>query len=291
MKRIYLLMIAVIAMAGTTFAQTTRVVDVAMYSRLSMNTDGGITGTTFTTMMNGDTIFVNSGAGAPFERYYNWRFNFYVTSTSPDTLVGTDVILFRTPISGGGFPAGILDQVDGIGYNDTVGLNYPFPPQGSNDLNYQSLTSSQTGSSITTIQWCDTSFAGTDTGARSTPSKIISDPDVSNNHQCVSVTRVFWDIANAINEIEVEENNILLYPNPATNRLDVKYNFTKPATDVSITVLSATGQVQLSEQFSGNYSATETFPLNISKLPAGVYIINMTAGNGDALTQQFNVIR
>lgn len=287
MKRIYLLAVALIAITSTTFAQTTRVVDLVMESVLAEEASGS-----FSAMMNGDTIFVNSGAGAPFEKKYSWYHSFRLTSTSPDTLLPSDVILFRTPVTGGGFPAGTLTTVGGVGYNDTVGLYYPFPDGGQqNGPQYESFTSSQTGSSITTVQWCDTSFAGTDTSARSTPSKVISDPDVSNNSTCWSIVRVYWDITNSVAGVNVEENKILLFPNPATNRLDLKYNFTESANDVTITVMSATGQVELREQFSGNYSGTETFPLNISKLPAGVHVINMTAGNGVAVTRQFNVIR
>lgn len=290
MKRIYLLMIALMAFAASSSAQVTRNVDVAFYVGWSEQSVG-----TYSLMMAGDTFFVNQGAGAPYEKFYNWRYYFHIPQTSADTLIASDVIFFRNPLTANStipFRAGLLTNVNGLGKDDTVNLGYPFPPQGQQGPQYSSFTiNNGSGSTVTTLNWCDTIYAGVDTSARNDASKIIPDAVISNNFNCVSLTQIFWDVANSVNNIEVLKGDVVLYPNPATNKLEVKYNFAKPATEVSIKVLNATGQVQVLENFSGQYSQTQSFPLDVSKLAAGIYFINMTADNGDIISQKFNVIR
>lgn len=278
MKRIYLLMIAVFALAGSTFAQvSSKNVDLTLTHLISRN------GGTFSAMMAGDTIFINDGTSHPHKVEY--QILMQVRNNGPDDLDPGDTLHFNgwaLNLNGYLNPTG-----NGLKKDSTTTWNNPnlFENGPAVIQPNPNLAAGQ----VSTIDYCDTiawiktpnpNFPGGDT---------IKDINIADNHTCTQTVLVAWPAA--VNELEVEANKIFLFPNPATNRLDLRYNFVKSATDVSIVVTNAAGQVVLNKNVEGNFTNSSTIPLNISDLSAGMYFIRLSADNGDVVSDKFNVVR
>jgi hypothetical protein len=77
------------------------------------------------------------------------------------------------------------------------------------------------------------------------------------------------------------------YPIPAINQLVVKYHLNAPATG-TIELINAAGQVQMNV-FSGKMKTGYTaLPVDVATLPAGVYIIRLSA-NGATKTSTVSI--
>jgi len=267
MKRIYLLMMLSVAALGNAFAQ--RSVDLQIEHLILKNG-----ASQFTYIQNGDKIFSNNGPTGP-KPVYQFRFLFIVPNTSTDTLTKNDKIMLRWPFSQT-VQSLNLWQVNGIGKGDTVW--YTTPSAGP-----APVTSTASPSSSQNIQFCDSAWAMDTLGT----GNVIPDPNVANNERCATVELTIW--ATYIEEAMVEANTVFLYPNPATDKLNLKYNFTKPASKALVTVTNTTGQVVYRQEFNGNYSGTHNMELNLPQLTSGMYFINIAADNGSSASEKFNI--
>lgn len=152
MKRIYLLMILLVASAATTYAQTTTNL------RVINNVSAGA------------SIVANNGS--PYAYIFNWRF----INDGPIALTATDTIHlkpeYRTPSN----PYNLLLPATGLPVNDTVYF--------SDTVNITASTATSS-SNNTSYQWCDSVWAvAGGTGA------IKSNP--TNNQDCDIVTFAIW---------------------------------------------------------------------------------------------------
>ncbi len=80
---------------------------------------------------------------------------------------------------------------------------------------------------------------------------------------------------------DLETSDIILYPNPVSNRLFVEMSDKISTTPVRIELLSITGAVLRSKSFSGNTN------LNVGDLSAGVYLLRFINGKGDVILKKF----
>lgn len=277
MKRIYLLMIAMVALVGTASAQ----IDLA-YEHYWTLDDGTGSGTR-QVISDNDSFFVTGGSGHPFVAKYSFTWTMWLTANTVDTLLSTDYIFVAWRFDQGLPTRGNLVGVNGLGMNDTIQLTIP------NDGSFSEFTAnSGIASSVSTVQWCDSLWAQSDTNrVNGTP---YTDLNVNNNFKCNSVINVRWASA-SVNGIEAEPNKVHMFPNPATNRLELHYNFVKPASNVNIVVTNAAGQVVLNESYNGSFSGTNKFNLDVAKLPAGMHFVRLSADNGDVLSDRFNIIK
>lgn len=267
MKRIYLLMMLSVAALGNAFAQ--RSVDLQIEHLILK--DGA---TQFTYIQNGDKIFSNNGPTGPQPKY-QFRFLFIVKNSSTDTLTKNDKVVLKWPFSSTNQTLNLW-QVNGIGKGDTVWYTTPSAGPGP-------VTSTATPSSSQTVPFCDSAWARDTIGT----GNVIADPDITNNKRCNNIELTIW--ATYIEEAMVEANTVFLYPNPATDKLNLKYNFTKPATKALVTVTNTTGRVVYRHEFDGNYSGTHNLEMNLPQLTSGMYFISIAADNGSTASEKFNI--
>jgi len=77
-----------------------------------------------------------------------------------------------------------------------------------------------------------------------------------------------------VNIKEIEQGNLLVYPNPAKNQFNVSHNFSEQNGNVMINIFDVTGQKIMSKQLNN----TET-TINTRELKTGIYIYNISQNN------------
>jgi hypothetical protein len=85
------------------------------------------------------------------------------------------------------------------------------------------------------------------------------------------------------------ENNINIYPNPFTDKINIDYNLLNN-TDVNINILNANGEIVKTDRIINASKGNNTYSLNLESLPNGLFIINMKGENFSA-TQKINHIK
>ena len=97
-----------------------------------------------------------------------------------------------------------------------------------------------------------------------------------------NITFVINKAAAAIPYVSNTENDIVLYPNPASSEINVIYN---PTADVkNITIYNIIGHVMAVYKVTDNNSAN----LNLDNVPSGVYFIRLFNSHGDlVVTRKF----
>ena len=102
-----------------------------------------------------------------------------------------------------------------------------------------------------------------------------------------SINMQGWELEYTVGNVSVEENTALgsleIWPNPATDKLSIRFN-AKQAGSYEVKIFSVNGELvyqELMNDFSGNYQNN----LDISKLPAGIYMLKVN-GNNQQLNQK-----
>ena len=91
-----------------------------------------------------------------------------------------------------------------------------------------------------------------------------------------------WDIVSGVKEMQTEENiSINIYPNPATNNLNVNFN---NLDIVKIDIISTNGKVLLSNEISNK---NVLHSINIAHLSIGKYVLRYYYKNGKLKTENF----
>lgn len=111
------------------------------------------------------------------------------------------------------------------------------------------------------------------------------DADGSNNFDLVPIV---WhcqsDGGTGINEmIEEAAQHINIFPNPAQNELHFKYGFIKATTQATARVIDMTGRVILTKELGQQQFGTKEFDMNISSLSAGNYLLEISTGYMNAV--------
>lgn len=87
-----------------------------------------------------------------------------------------------------------------------------------------------------------------------------------------------------VNEmIEEAAQHINIFPNPAQNELHFKYGFIKATTQATARVIDMTGRVILSQELGKQQFGTKEFDMNISSLSAGNYLLEISTGYMNAV--------
>ncbi len=90
-----------------------------------------------------------------------------------------------------------------------------------------------------------------------------------------------WTLSNG--KVANKNNSMEIYPNPATTKLNISLETTKP---VSIEVYNVLGQVKMTHVHNGGTST-----LDLSELPAGIYFVRYTNSNNQIVSKQFKKIQ
>ena len=105
----------------------------------------------------------------------------------------------------------------------------------------------------------------------------VTDNNTDNNSNFVDITW-FNQYQNGVSVDEIKyNNNIAVYPNPATDEVNIKLLLTQFA-DVNIELLDLTGKTILSENVSSSVS-NNNYVIDVNSVPSGMYIVKVT--NGD----------
>ncbi|MBT8327199.1 MAG: T9SS type A sorting domain-containing protein [Bacteroidia bacterium] len=104
----------------------------------------------------------------------------------------------------------------------------------------------------------------------------VTDPDTDNNSNFADIT---WynQYQNGVSVADVEyDNNIAVYPNPASEELNIKLLLTQFA-DVQIEILDLAGKIILSENVSSSIT-NNNYVIDVNSVPNGMYIVKVTNG-------------
>jgi hypothetical protein len=87
----------------------------------------------------------------------------------------------------------------------------------------------------------------------------------------------------AVNINEIEQEHVLVYPNPAKNQFNVSHNFSKQNENIVFNLFDITGQKIFSKQLRSNETT-----IRIRELKSGIYIYNIT--QNDVITKTNKLI-
>ncbi len=107
---------------------------------------------------------------------------------------------------------------------------------------------------------------------------VFPDFDARTQDNIIYFDDLYGDLASSIGINTVSEESVKLFPNPATNKIQIQ---SKTAID-SYTIIGVTGQTVLHGSFLPNNT------LDISELPSGIYIFKCVIGS-EHHTQKFSV--
>lgn len=278
MKRIYLTLGAVVALATGAFAQhadLTALVDMTQYECLNAGT----------TLYPSDTTIngVDQPVGA-----------FGVGNNGPDQIDANSTIMMIMPIcnvsSTGAqvFPATVSQ--DAPAGSVATALSY-FPVDSINTLlNIDSFNAGANQFSSLLVpknQLVDGQTYGFYVyviGVGSDPNSPDNlDDSMQNNFYYVPVK---WHCqpGTGINEmIEEGAQHIAIFPNPAQNELHFRYGFIKATTQATARVIDMTGRVIMSQELGQQQFGTKEFNMDISSLSAGNYLLEISTGYMNAV--------
>lgn len=89
----------------------------------------------------------------------------------------------------------------------------------------------------------------------------------------------YWAIAGVEDHAGIEDLNI--YPNPATNNINVDFSMVEPGT-VTCKLMDATGKVVALDQFEG-YASDNHHTMDVSSLSAGFYMLELKTTSGNLI--------
>lgn len=252
MTRIYLIFILFLSAISSAFAQSA---DLELVAQLLSRNGGQGTYATFNT---GDTILADNINTT----YLGW----VVKNNGPDSLEATDTIIIRN------------DFTNAVYKYRTADLNTPYNKSLLKDslINlYFSTVYNPYDPNIyrDSIQknapWCDSVWVKRGTS-------IIHEPDTTNNKICTSLT--IWYFLGVDDMLKTASEAFLLYPNPATNNLNMKFDF-GANTPANVCVVDMTGKLVYNEDL-GLLSGFKDVPLHLTQIPQGIYVVKLTTNKG-----------
>lgn len=110
-----------------------------------------------------------------------------------------------------------------------------------------------------------------------------TDTNTANNKAYVPIT---WHCGTnlSVSEMIVEgARHINIFPNPAKNELNFKYGFIRPTEKSVAQVIDMTGRILLTKDLGKHIFGTEKFNMDISSLPAGNYLLEISTGYMNAV--------
>lgn len=204
-------------------------------------------------LTNPDTFLYNAG-GAKTAYIIQWKFKNVGTAIPNDTsyklvlhspLYGK--LTLKLPPAGSGWPGG-LPKDSSVYYMDTVGF---------------------TGAPSTNpFNWCDT--------VETTKAGVAqADANPTDNRTCKSV--LFKQDPLTVGTVNGTEGVVSVYPNPASEKLNIKYNFTA-SSKATITVTDMTGKVVIRKDM-GTVLGEKEFSVDVNNLVSGLYMVELSVND------------
>ena len=128
--------------------------------------------------------------------------------------------------------------------------------------------------------WCDTA-----TAYRS--GSMMMDPTQSNNTVCKTIP--FVQESGNVSNI-VAKNSMVLFPNPATTSVTIKYNLISAVKEAKVSVRNLVGQTVLVQNISDNNQGQKQLNIDVSKLSAGIYVAELQL-DGAKIINKFSVVK
>ena len=88
--------------------------------------------------------------------------------------------------------------------------------------------------------------------------------------------------SNSLNEIENVKNNVIVYPNPANDFVNVAYKSTTAGQPVEISVTDMTGKVVYLTKVVNSAIGTNVFGFDTASFTNGIYVVNISSNEGNA---------
>lgn len=204
---------------------------------------------------NGDTIKYNSPTPLT-GRIIRWRFK----NLGPNAITISDTLKLKVPYTYTGFNGtwrlSFNAQVPGVPVGDSVSFTdtlwYTAPPTQN------------------PYTWCDSLWAVSQSGA------VIADPNVANNKECLSIK--FMQDPASVEDMVADASILGVYPNPAKSNINVAYKFTANS-KASLAIVDMTGKTVYSQNLGSNLSGTQIFPIDITNIASGLYMVELTVND------------
>lgn len=168
--------------------------------------------------------------------------------------------------------------VDGPLTSNFYWINHGTIKKDSSYNGYYRFTLTQAGDLVggpNNINWCDS--------ARLAPvSGTITDVDGANNKDCDATVMTL-----SIRDL-IYRNGLNIYPNPVTDVLNIKHTFNENV-NANISITDMTGKVIYNDALGMVYGE-QKFKVDVSRFNAGVYFIQLTAGEAKH-TSKISVVK
>lgn len=87
--------------------------------------------------------------------------------------------------------------------------------------------------------------------------------------------------SNSLNEIEIVKNNVIVYPNPANDFVNIAYKSTTAGQPVEISVTDITGKVVYLTKVVNSAIGTNVFGFDTATFTNGIYVVNVSSNEGN----------
>ncbi len=243
MKRVYLFFALLFVIGTSAFAQ----VDLEMVSR-----SVGTSPTSQQPITNATKLLIDGDH--PKDLYFAWSIK--LKSGAPLAVGDTIGVLMKGL---GTVPWTVVSSVKNVG--DTV--NFVAKTFIGPDPH---LTNSTTSN----VSWCDTLLF-----KRKNSAVLNVDPTPGNDRLCNTISMVVW--VTGIQNVNTANVPLSVYPNPATDKLTLKYNFENAAAKVA--VRDILGKVVYEKALGSNISGEKEYTIDITHLQPGIYVVELTAND------------
>lgn len=276
MKRIYMTLGAIVALATSSFAQHADLAGVVQMSSFACLNQG-------TTIYPNDTTI--NGVAQPTGA---WG----VVNNGPDQIDSSTTLNIITPVcpvsSTGAGVLSLIVQADAPAGDFVSALSYLPVDSIKSLLNIDSFNAGVnqfSGLLVPNNQFVNGATYGFFLYVIGIGDDINSpdntDDSMQNNFVYVPVK---WHCNTGIQEMmEEAARDISIFPNPAQNELHFKYGFIKATENATARVIDMTGRILESKELGKNNFGTKEFNMDISSLPAGNYLLEISTGYMNAV--------
>jgi hypothetical protein len=129
--------------------------------------------------------------------------------------------------------------------------------------------------------WCDSVWVTSDVND---PNPIDETGRFANNHHCESVTleNPWRNFNTGIGGISIGGNGMIVSPNPSSGNMKVLFKFDNNSSGI-ITITDVAGKTVYTQQLGANLGGLQTIPVNTQGLPEGLYSLRLATGNKVAI--------
>jgi hypothetical protein len=264
MKRIYLLMAAVVGLTSAASAQ--RNIDVSLTHFYEIASAGQ-------TQPSAGIAPITDGTHILFDADETNKvfLSFDIKNaglTANDTTKATDTLHILGTIINIAGPGIILTQNGTSGQIWSAAAPFALIPNTDPGGPWEDFVSKP----VDVTDWCDSVWF---TSATGDPSPISETGRTANNITCHDVTLDGW--MTGVNDVKVGGNGLNVYPNPSTGNMTALFDFGNNNTGV-ITIADVTGKIVYTQQLN-NVKGLQSVKINAGGLANGLYSLRLAAGS------------